>query len=124
MKAKKKPKKVKYYREKADKLFQQVGRQENSECLICGGEYCCLHHFFTKGSSSSLRYDFDNAIPICVSCHFKIHKTQDPEMVATILEKKGKGWYKKLNMKRRELTKSTIGYYKEVIEILENKLNI
>ena len=119
-----KAKKVKYYREKADKLFQKVGRKENSECLICGGEYCCLHHFFTKGSSSALRYDFDNAIPVCLSCHFKIHKTQDPEMVATILEKKGKDWYKKLNMKRRELTKSTIGYYKEVIEILENKLNI
>lgn len=114
---------IKHYRNKADKLYQEVGKLKNKSCLICGGEYNCLHHFFTKGSSSALRYDFENGIPICVSCHIKIHKRQDPSMIATILEKKGEDWYKKLNQKRWKPFKANIGNYKQIIEKLENEIN-
>jgi hypothetical protein len=126
MKPKKKltTKPLSYYRNKADKAYQEAGARQNTCCIICGGTYNCLHHFFTKGSSSALRYDLDNGIPICVSCHVKIHKRQDPSMIETILRIKGQDWYDRLNKKRYQPVKPSKKYYQEIIDNLTNSTNL
>ena len=114
-------KKISYYRNKADKLLQEVGRKKYKNCLICGGKYNCLHHFFTKGSSSSLRYNWLNLIPICISCHSH-HHWGHPEPHLKIVEIKGQEWVESLRAEKNKVVKTNIGYYKQIIEHLENEL--
>jgi 5-methylcytosine-specific restriction endonuclease McrA len=111
----KKTKSIAYYRRKADQAVQEWGRDQYSICLICGKPMSCLHHYFPKSSSSNLRYDRDNLIPICVSCHFK-HHNGDPRVQNTINVVKGKAWLSKLTEKRNIYIKVNKKYYQDVIE--------
>ncbi|HUS99633.1 MAG TPA: hypothetical protein VMY59_04855 [Candidatus Thermoplasmatota archaeon] len=121
-----KPKKYKNpipaLRRKADKLYQKLHVKNNKYCLICSSKTDCIHHFFTKASSSSLRYEEDNGIPICQRCHCKLHRRQDPSMIAIILRKKGKGWYERLDQKRLTPIKTNVNYYRSIIEHLEGEI--
>jgi len=86
--------KRKKLRAKADKIYQQVGRllYGDTGCLICGGEYCALHHYHPKSTSSALRYNLSNGIPICVSCHCRIHSSDSPILNNAILKIKVIEW--------------------------------
>ena len=95
----KKPKKKrtqtkKYWRNKADKMQQDICRELWSEsgCLVCGGEYSCAHHFVKKSQSTILRYNIKNLIPICAKCHNKHHSYGDSTVHANITIIKGQDW--------------------------------
>jgi len=119
-----KPKKesLKSLEKNADRLYQEVGRSLYNKCLICGGEYSCLHHFFPKSTSSALSYDIDNGIPICVKCHCRIHSSDDPTNNIIIISAKGEKWLKDLISKRHRTVKKNKRYLEEVIEELNFKL--
>lgn len=120
MKTIKKPthqQKIKRLRNKADKLLQQVVRSQNSYCIICGKYICCGHHYFPKSTSTNLRYDLDNLIPICASCHFS-HHNGNPEIHNTVNNIKGEKWVKDITKKRHIQVKPTIEWYEEQIEKL------
>ena len=109
-------------RKKATRLLQEVGRKlyEEKGCLVCGGKYCCLHHYVTCGSCSALKFDWNNLIPICNSCHFSHHTKSDPRVHNEINRIKGQEWIDELELKRCNLTvKTNIGYYEKIIETLE-----
>lgn len=108
---------------KADKLMQEIGRKENDYCLVCGGEYNCLHHYITKGASFYLRYDFRNLIPVCVGCHFKIHQTNDPNINFIIVQKKGKKWHEEIQSLRGKIKKNNLTEIKKLQEKLQEKLD-
>jgi len=114
--------KISRLKKKCDKLYQEIGRKENKYCLVCCGKYSCLHHYFPKSISSNLRYDLENGIPICVKCHYKIHKVNDPRINRNILKFKGDEWHKRLTKKARIKVKSSLTYYKKVEENLKSKL--
>jgi len=123
-----KPKKTKpigYYQKKADRLLQELGRQTYDRCLVCGGEYCCLHHFVYKSQSTALRYDWENAIPLCVSCHYKIHAGKNDTIPGEITLIKGQDWINNLKERRKEGAGNYFGkgWYKEKIEYLEQMLD-
>ena len=105
----------KYWRNKCDKLMQETGREIYDRCLVCGGEYCCLHHYHRKGTSTILRYHWENLIPICVKCHFK-HHNGDPNIHNQVNEIKGKEWIKELESIRRHGIGMNAGYvyYREM----------
>ena len=108
-------KKISYYRRKADRLMQEWGRKTYRKCMVCGRDICCLHHYFPKSKSSSLRYDEDNLIPICNPCHLQ-HHTGNPEIHNTINEIKGEDWLRRLRKKKENHIKINIGYYKDIID--------
>lgn len=114
---------VKYYRDKADRLLQEINRKEKPICEVCKAPSQVGHHFFTKGSSSNLRYDFDNIVSLCNGCHYKHHKTNDPKIHGTVIMKRGEDWYKKLTRKSTIIIKTNITYYRGVIEELTKRLN-
>lgn len=97
----KKAKSISYYQKKCDKLYQEVGRELYNKCMICGGEYSCLHHFVKKSQSTALRYDIKNGIPICNRCHCNIHQGKDDTVTARICYLKGQDWYDELMEKKR-----------------------
>jgi len=124
MKKKKYKNPIPALRKKADKLYQQVGMMRYGWCEICGKTADCIHHYFPKSIASVLRYDIDNAIPICISCHLNIHKKNDPSMNAGILSRRGLDWHNDLSRKRSATIKTNVSYYRSIIEDLEEQLLI
>ena len=104
--------------EKADKKWQEVCMGNNPKCEICGKTAHCCHHFFAKSVASSLRYDLENGIKICVGCHFRLHNSGDPEYEEIIKKKRGGKWLNYLREKRKQLIKPSIKYYQGIIDNL------
>lgn len=103
----------------ADKLWYV--RLLQPHCEVCGDKAIQVHHFFYKGSYGHLRYDLDNGISICRSCHYKIHFKDPKPINDIIIKKRGKRWYNRLK-KRGEQRKSSfksIKYYEDVIKKLK-----
>ena len=107
-----------YYRHKADRILQQLGKDAFDSCEVCGQPMSCMHHYFPKSMAGGLRYEWDNLIPICQSCHFS-HHNGNPVIHATILAKRGQAWHDRLlEIKKKYVQSDTIGYYKGIIESL------
>ena len=117
------PQNKKKLRSKADKLWYQL--LIKPKCEVCGKQATQVHHFFPKGLFGHLRYNIDNGISLCSSCHFAHHHKGDPRIQQTIIEKRGKKWYNRLNKEKRKSPASyqTISYYRENIEKLQQLLN-
>ena len=123
---KRKPKKsYKQLRSAADKLCYQIYLKE--ECEVCGKKAVYLHHFWYKRNYPHLRFDPDNLISLCISCHPALH-FQDPKKIESkIIEKRGKKWYKKLSkmvQNRPEGSYLTKKWYEEQIKKLEKRKKI
>ena len=112
--------KIKYYRNKADKLWYL--KLLKPKCEVCGEKAIHVHHFYYKSTYGHLRYDLDNGISLCMKCHFALH-TRDPKRIEElIIEARGKRWYNRLKKKSRTIPKNyktNITYYKNIIEELK-----
>ena len=109
-------------RRKADRLYQKIGREvyEKKGCLICRGKYSCLHHYIGKDLCFALRYDLENGVPVCHSCHMGIEFRKDPWYNNQIIRKKGQEWADKLESKRRKKVNYTLEYMKNIIILLNS----
>ncbi len=106
-------------RKRADRLYQEIGKMLYKECLVCGGTYSALHHFFPKSTCSALRYNLKNGVPLCQSCHCRLHSSDDPTIPTTIIKLKGIKWYEELEtIKRNTFTKVSLEYYENIINNL------
>lgn len=124
-----KPKKsssIKQLRSKADGLWQQAGLKKWGNKCFCGKSAYCCHHYFIKSLYGHLRYDIDNAVPICNGCHFAIHTKQDVNVIMQIRHKRGEDWYKKLQEKSKHnpMSYKGINWYKNIIIALSEFLGI
>lgn len=111
---------MKYWRNKCDRLLQEINRKINKRCEVCGKHTTVGHHFFPKSVSSALRYDWDNIIPLCNGCHFK-HHNGNPTIHAVVIGKRGLFWYDNLEKKRHKIIKISISYYKKIYDELSSK---
>lgn len=114
----------KFFEKNADRMLQELGRKTYDHCLICGGEYSCLHHFVYKSQSTALRYDWDNCIPVCARCHSSIHVGQNDMVVGRIVAIKGTEWFEDLATKKREGIGQNFGslWFREKFEHLKGVL--
>lgn len=119
-----KTKPLSYYQKKADRLIQEIGRQVYDKCLVCGGEYSCLHHFVKKSRSLELRYAWINLIPLCTNCHGAIHQGRDDTKTGLIVAIKGNDWLNEvIALQRKGIGKYYgKGYYKNIIDTLPYKI--
>lgn len=113
---------IKRLRKKADTLLQEIVRAERPFCEHCGKPTQAGHHFYTKGSSSELRYDFDNLIALCAGCHVSHHKGGNPEIHVKIMRDRGPEWFDDLYSRKAMRRNRNREYYLGVIEILEARL--
>ena len=72
MKRKKKTSRQKTYKD-LDKAWQEKVVARDKECMLCGGVISCGHHIFPKSRGINTRWDLENGIGVCVSCHYGIH---------------------------------------------------
>ncbi len=93
-------------RSECDRLYQELGRKMYSSCF-CGKVISCLHHYHPKSTSSGLRYEIKNGVPICAGCHIQHHAKNDPdiqaEMILFMKEKWGENWEIELRQQRQIL---------------------
>jgi hypothetical protein len=117
---------LKRLRSKADGLWQQAGMKKWGSKCFCGKEAYCCHHYFPKGQYGHLRYDLDNAVPICLGDHFAIHTKHDTGIIMSIRTKRGEEWFKELNKKAQQTPSSykSVGYYKKKIAEFEEYLEL
>ena len=112
---------IKTLRNKADKLYQELGRELADKCEICGGRYSCRHHFFPKSMCSNLRYDINNGISICQGCHFS-HHNGNPVIHQVVLKQRGNEWFNDLLKKKNTYVKTDRFFYELHIKNLQDKI--
>ena len=122
----KKPK-ISTLRNKCDKLYQTLGRLMYKECF-CGKPLSCLHHYYLKSTSSALRYEIKNGVPICVGDHLRHHAANDPDIIfhmKLFMEQQwGENWETELRQQRiaNQYVKTDASWYLANIEILNNMI--
>ena len=94
--------------DKADRALQDWFRATypNNKCEVCGGQFQVMHHHIEKSKSNAGRYEHDNLIFICHSCHSKITFGYN-NVIATYSAKRGIKWVEKM----QELSKISKQYY-------------
>jgi len=113
--------KKKKLKAEADKTWHEgVMREYGEQCTFCINEAYCGHHFYFKGNHPEIRYYIPNGIPICQSCHFKIHQNDPKEMEDIVRIKRGKEWEADLKAQlNKPIPQTSIAYYKNIIEELK-----
>lgn len=109
------------YRTKCDQLAKKITLTRNRRCEICNRPANTAHHVFPKSRCSILRYDIDNLVAICNSCHYKHHTLSDPTIHGIIREYRGEGWWDELKEKAKfnKDHKINLGYYKRIYKQLK-----
>jgi 5-methylcytosine-specific restriction endonuclease McrA len=107
----------------ADKLFKaRVIDRAKGVCEVCGSTFSLTaHHFFPRSLAGHMMYYLPNGICLCRGCHFSHHTRSDPRVHQTIIYRKGRQWYEKLeNMKKEQHSSfKTIKYYQDIIKELK-----
>jgi len=116
---------------KADALWKKASLLKwGDKCVICGSPANAYHHFIPKSRSLVLRYDVENAVPLCLKHHYAVHFSSNPVEIADIVDmirkKRGKKWCKYIEKKRKILSGGgrTINWYNEQISNLEKQCGI
>lgn len=76
------------------------------------------HHHIHKSKSSVLRYNIDNLIPLCSSCHLKLHYNES-YWASKVVEVRGLEWFHKLDKAKDEIVKTNLQFYKDNYERLK-----
>ena len=113
----------------ANELWKQLALKKwGYVCVACGEPADCFHHFVLKSRSVLLRFNVDNAIPICRKCHYNIHHSYDPlvryDTIDAIKTAKGKKWCEWIEEMRPKQLGGTYGihYLENLIEELKKQL--
>ena len=104
---------------KCDKLLSPLIAEFHPRCLLCGKPTQVAHHFVHKSKSNRLRYDFENLIPLCHSCHCALHNNESL-YAARIVKIKGLRWFGKLEKLKQESIKVNRQYYEQIYQQLSN----
>lgn len=105
-------------RNKADKLLTPIIKLQIPECELCGGETEVAHHHVHKSKSSRLRYELENLIALCHSCHLKLHQNES-YWASVLVHKRGLEWFERIDKIGREIVKTNLSFYKENYERLK-----
>ena len=111
--------------EKIDKIDSDICLIENKfVCMCCGGQAKFLHHYFHKSNYGVLRFEPNNHIPVCWSCHeFKIHTKADTEQLRTdLIEKIGQNGFDDMVERGRGLAERSMPYLRACLSIKQSCL--
>jgi 5-methylcytosine-specific restriction endonuclease McrA len=80
-------------KKKADRALQDWYRAKypDNRCESCNAPFQVMHHYVPKSQSAGLRFEHDNLIFLCHGCHFRHHRTGDPDVMGTV-EVRGLKW--------------------------------
>lgn len=97
-------------RTKCDNLLTPIIKLIFPKCLLCGKDTEVAHHHFHKSESNRLRYELDNLINLCQSCHLSLHM-RESHHASRIVVIKGVNWFVDLEKKKWEYVKADVHWY-------------
>lgn len=124
---------TKTMRNKCDKLLTPIIKHQYPYCYLqisdnCARETQVAHHHIKKSQSTAVRYHLQNLIPLCHSCHMKLH-SQETTWASYLVEKKGLLWWKRVYAESTKSVKADVHFYienyerlRKILEELENKV--
>lgn len=119
---------LKKLRDSADALLTPICKKQSPKCESCGHDTEVGHHWIEKSRSNFLRYDLRNLIPLCHSCHAKIHNRFGNsimggfEVAEIIISKRGRAWKEQLDTDQPKYVKVDRFFYMENLERLRSML--
>lgn len=102
-------------RNKCDKLLTPIIKEMHPHCLLQGSATCAYetqvaHHHVHKSKSNRLRYEIDNLIPLCHSCHLMLHQNES-YWASKVVAIRGIEWFEKIEKMKQETVKCDIHWY-------------
>ena len=95
---------------KCDAFLSPLVVQIYPKCLLCGKSSQVAHHFVHKSKSNALRYNFENLIPLCHSCHFALHNNESL-YAARIVKMLGLAWFERIEKWKQKSIQVNRKYY-------------
>lgn len=120
---------LKKLRDSADALLTPICKKQSPKCESCGKNTEVGHHWIEKSRSNYLRYDMRNLIPLCHSCHAKIHNRFGNSVVGgldvaqRIISNRGREWKEQLDIDQPKYVKVDRFFYAEHTERLTKLLD-
>ena len=112
---------------KADAMLTPIIKKIYPYCEGCGQETTVGHHWIEKSRSLNLRYNIeDNIIPLCQSCHAKIHNRFGNSVVGgldvalIVIEKRGREWKERMDIEGRIIVRANEAWYLNKLQELES----
>ena len=116
---------------KCDSLLQSLVRAKFAFCEACGAKCQVGHHWIEKSRSSHLRYNWkDNIVPLCNSCHSKIHNVFGNSVVGglnvaeVIIKKRGRAWKNRMDRLQPTYQKVDVIWLEKIKTRLEKELSL
>lgn len=109
--------KITILQKKLDRQIQQNRKPALCEC--CGDPAQVFHHYVQKSQSAYLRYRKENLINLCSACHFAHHTKSEPNVVARIIDHRGKKWEQWIQDHRSILIKRDKEYLECLLQLEE-----
>lgn len=97
-------------RNKCDALLTPIIIKMHPKCLLCKEDTQVAHHHVKKSTSTRLRYEIENLIPLCNKCHLRLH-CDEILWTSRIILIKGTEWFRELDRKKNEMVKADVHYY-------------
>lgn len=108
-------------RTKCDNLLTPIIKKLYPRCLFCGKATEVAHHHVHKSKSTRLRYELDNLVNLCNSCHLTLHMNES-YWASKVVESRGLEWFRKLEKMKNEIVKADIHFYMGHYERLKKLL--
>jgi len=105
--------------DKADRALQDYYRRHFPEmkCEGCGQPFQLMHHYIKKSDSNNLRYDKDNLIFLCKTCHSKIHCYGKGQLIeGRIVLNRGQEWLDRIREKSQIHVSYSLKDYQNFID--------
>lgn len=103
---------------KCDDQLTPIIKKLFPKCLLCPNPTQVAHHHVHKSKSLILRYDLDNLINLCNSCHFALHQNESYH-ASRIVQIKGLAWFEGLQKKKDQIIRTSPAWYEEKLEWLK-----
>ncbi len=96
-------------------------------CTICDNPATDPHHYIERSKNGLLRYEVDNGVPICRTCHGHLtwgSNAVKHRLCEIIREKRGLDWRMWIDFAEKKHDRSfvNVGWFKEQIEKLKKSL--
>ena len=104
---------------KAVKIATAKKLAQHPHCTFCGEMANTCHHFIRQSRSNYLRCDERNLIPICMSCHMRLHNGYEAIMAIELEKIHGDEWMAGLIADSEKKIKDGIKYWTELIKEID-----
>ena len=111
-------------KEKCVKVATELKLKKYPFCVFCGRRASTCHHFMHQSRSNYLRTKLYNLIPICSSCHYKLHNGYESLMTGELIKKLGWRWFKRVKKESNIKIKDTVGYWEAELERLKTSYSV